>query len=76
MLGASCGLELSERILTEQRKPEKAEEVMAPGSSKEVSNSGVSRDSVRSGIQALFNFSYSLVQKRIILTTQFQGKVG
>ena len=44
MLGASCGLELSERILTKQRNPEETEDGMASGSSKEASNSGVSRE--------------------------------
>ena len=34
MLEARCSLELSERVLTKQRKPEEAEEVMASGSSK------------------------------------------
>ena len=29
MLGASCGLELSERVLTEQRNPEETEDAMA-----------------------------------------------
>ena len=47
MLGASCGLELSERVLTEWRNPEETEDVMASGSSREVCNSGVSTDSVR-----------------------------
>ena len=47
MLGASCGLELSERILIEQRNPEETEDVLVSGSSKEVSNSSVSSESVR-----------------------------
>ena len=48
MLGASCSLELSERVLTEQGNPEETEEdVMASGSSREASNSGVSSESVR-----------------------------
>ena len=45
MLG--CGLELLERVLTEWRNPEEMEDVMVSGSSKDVSNSGVSRESVR-----------------------------
>ena len=48
MLGESCGLELSERVLIEQRNPEETEEdVTASGSSREVSNSGVLSESVR-----------------------------
>ena len=47
MLGASCGLELLERVLTEWRNPEETEDVMASGPSKEVSNSSVSSESVR-----------------------------
>ena len=48
MLEASCGLELSERVLTEQRNQEETEEdVTASGSSGEVSNSGVLSESVR-----------------------------
>ena len=47
MLGASCGFELSQRVLTEQRNPEETEEVMASGSSREVSNSSVPSESVR-----------------------------
>ena len=47
MLGASCGLEVSETVLTEQRNPEETEDVMASGCSREVSNSGVSSESVR-----------------------------
>ena len=47
MLGASCSLELSERVLTKQRNPEETEDGMASGSSKEASNSGVSRELVR-----------------------------
>ena len=76
MLGSSCGLELSERVLTEQRNPEEIEDVMSSGSSKEVSNSGVLSESVRMGVQALFKVSNSLIQKGIILTPWFHGKVG
>ena len=47
MLGASCGLELSERVLIKQRKPEETEDVVASDSSKEVYNSGVSREELR-----------------------------
>ena len=48
MLGASCGLELSERVQTKWRNPEETEEdVMASGSSREVSNSSVLSESVR-----------------------------
>ena len=47
MLGAICGLELSERVLTEQRNPEETEDVMTSVSSREASNSGVSSESVR-----------------------------
>ena len=47
MLGASGSLELSERVLTEQSNPEETEEIMASGSSREVSYSGVSSESVR-----------------------------
>ena len=47
MLGASCSLELSERALTKWRNPEQTEDVMTSGSSKEVSNSGVSRELVK-----------------------------
>ena len=38
-----CGLELSERVLTKQRNPEETENVMASGSSKEVSKSDLTR---------------------------------
>ena len=34
---ASCSLEVSEIVLTEQRNPEETEDVMASGSSKDVS---------------------------------------
>ena len=74
MLGASYSLELSERVLTEQRNPEETEGVTASGSSKEAFNSGVSRQLVR--MDSRFKVSHGLVQKRIILTTWFQGKVG
>ena len=47
MLGASCSLELSEIVLSEQRNPEETEDIRASGSSKDVSNSGVSRELVR-----------------------------
>ena len=47
MLKASCSLELPERVLTKSRNPEETEDVTASGSSKEASNSGVSRESVR-----------------------------
>ena len=47
MVGASCSLELSESVLNEQRNPEETEDVMASGSSKDVSNSGVARELVR-----------------------------
>ena len=47
MLGASCGLEVSEIVLTEWRNQEETEDVMASASSKDVSNSGVSMESVR-----------------------------
>ena len=47
MLEASCGLEVSEIVLTEWRNPEKTEDVMASGSSKDVSNSVISMESVR-----------------------------
>ena len=47
MLGASCSLEASEIVLIEWRNPEETEDVMASGSSKDVSNSSVLRESVR-----------------------------
>ena len=47
MLGTSCSLEVSEIVLTEQRNPEGTEDVTASGPSKDVSNSGVSMESVR-----------------------------
>ena len=47
MLGASCSLEVSEIVLTEWRNPEETEDVKASGSSKDVSNSDVSMESVR-----------------------------
>ena len=47
MLGASCSLEVSEIVQTEQRNPEETEDVMASGSSKEESNSDISMESVR-----------------------------
>ena len=42
-----CGLEISETVLTKWRNPEETEEVMTSGSSKDVSYSGVSMESVR-----------------------------
>ena len=47
MLGAGCSLELSEIISNESRNPEETEDVMASGSSRDVSNFGVSMESVR-----------------------------
>ena len=47
MPGASCSLEVSEIVLTKWRNPEETEDVMASGSSKDVSNSGVLMESVR-----------------------------
>ena len=47
MLGASCGLEVSETVLTKQRNTEETEEVMISGLSKDKSNSCVSMESVR-----------------------------
>ena len=47
MVEASCSLEVSEIVLTEQRNPEEAKDVMASCSSKDVSNSNVSTESVR-----------------------------
>ena len=47
MLGASCSLKLPVIVLTEQRNQKETEDVMASGSSKDVSNSGVSMESVR-----------------------------
>ena len=41
MLGASCGLEVSETVLTKWRKSEETEEVIASGSWNDVSNSGI-----------------------------------
>ena len=46
MLGASCGLEVSETVLTKWRNPEETG-VMTSGSSKNVSNSGISIETVR-----------------------------
>ena len=46
VLGASCGIEVSEIVLTEWRNPEEIEDVMASDSSKDVSNLGVSMESV------------------------------
>ena len=45
MLGASCGLEESETVLSEGRNP-KETEVMTSGSAKDVSNSCFSKESV------------------------------
>ena len=47
MLGASCSLEVSERVLTEHRNPVETNEVMTTGSSNDVSHSGVSVQSVK-----------------------------
>ena len=47
MLGVSCGLKVSEIVITKWRKPEETEGVMASGSSKDVSKSGVLKESVR-----------------------------
>ena len=47
MLGASCGIEITEIVHTKQRNPEETEDVMASGSSKDVSHSGVTMESVR-----------------------------
>ena len=47
MLGASCSLEVSEKVLTEWKNPEETEYVMASGSSKDVSKSSVLMESVR-----------------------------
>ena len=47
MLGASCGLEVSETVLTNYRNPDETKEVMTSGSSKDVSNTGVSVESMR-----------------------------
>ena len=44
---ACCGLEASEIVLTKRRNPEETEDVMASDSSKDVSNSSVSMESVR-----------------------------
>ena len=47
MLGANHSLGLSEIVLTEWRNPEETEDIMASGSSKDVSNSGLSMELVR-----------------------------
>ena len=47
MLRASSGFKISETVLTEYRNHEETEEVMTQGSSKEVSNSDVSVESLR-----------------------------
>ena len=47
MLGTRCSLEVSETVLTVLRNLEETEEVMTLGSSKYVSHSGVSLESVR-----------------------------
>ena len=47
MLEASCGLELSEWVLTEHRNPEETKEGMASASPKDASSSGLSTESVR-----------------------------
>ena len=76
MLGASYSLELSARVLTEQKNPEETEDIMAnrliQGSIHFWCLKGISED----GIQALFKVSHGMVQKRIVLTTLFQGKEG
>ena len=41
MLGASCGLEVSETVLTKQRKSEETEKGMASASSGDASSPGV-----------------------------------
>ena len=47
MVGASCGPDVSETELIEQRKPEEIEEGMESASSRDASRSGVSMESVR-----------------------------
>ena len=47
MLGARCGLEVSETVCTEHRNPEETEEVITSGLFKDVSNSGVLMQLVR-----------------------------
>ena len=47
MLGASCGLEISEIVLTEWRTLQETADVIASGSSKDISNSGFSIGSVQ-----------------------------
>ena len=47
MLGASCGLKVSETVLTKQRNHEETEEIIMSSSSKDVSNSGVLMESLR-----------------------------
>ena len=47
MLRESCGLELSEMVLTKQKNTEENEEVMISGSSKDASSSDVLMESVR-----------------------------
>ena len=46
MLGARCGLEVSETVLTKWRNPEEAEEVVTSGSFKDASKSDVLMESV------------------------------
>ena len=47
MLGTSCSLEISETVLTEQRKPERTEEGMVSASSRDASTSDVLMESVK-----------------------------
>ena len=47
ILGVSCGLKVSEKVLIEQRNTEETDDVPASGSSKDVSNSGVLMESMR-----------------------------
>ena len=61
MLGASWCLEVSEIVLTEHRNPEETEDVIASGSSKDMSNSGVSMESVRMEFKPCVMVSNSLV---------------
>ena len=75
MLGASCSLELPEWVVTKWRNPEETEDVMASDSSNEVSNSSVLSESVRME-SSLVQSQKCLIQKGIILTPWFQGKVG
>ena len=60
MLVVSCGLEVSETVITWQRNPKETEEVMTLGSSKDVSNSGVPMES-EDGIQAQFKVCHCFI---------------